>query len=779
MTFLMTPNAPHRVGVDRTRLDIDPVRWPDVAVVPAARVRAFAARALVQWIVRDLPLRIALRDGRVLGAGKPSDPLLRVHRPEAFYRRVGAYGLVGFGESYMAGDWDADDLTSVLEVFAHRLSVLVPPALQRLRRAATLRPPSSDRPARGNSRNNVARHYDLSNELFATFLDPTMTYSSALFPEEPATGVLPDHASLVDAQRRKIDRLLDLTGVRAGSRVLEIGTGWGELALRAAERGADVTSITLSEQQRDLALRRIHDAGVADLVRVELCDYRDVQGSYDAVLSVEMIEAVGLRVLADVFQRARRPPPTGRESRLAGHHHAARPDAGDAGHLHLDPEIHLPWRLSSFGQRDRADGRRAHLLTRHRSMSRSAHTTQRRCACGGRRSRVTRRGSTGWASMPSFAGCGRSTWLIRRRVSVPDISTCNRSSWKQRAGDAMTTVRTPPPALAQPAGSPRPWTRCAGKRSVVHCRYACGHGTVRRPDRTTLRRWCCAHRRRCAGCSGIPVSWAWPRHTSPATWTSRAISRRDSVASGVRSGRGTSSRGGRKARQWPGLVKAAARIGALGLPPAAPQSQARLPVGCTACAGTAQRSAITTTSAMTFTRCSWIRRWRTPADTTVRTSDRLARNRAARQTRPRGDQAGCSVRQPAPGHRLRLGVAVAASRRALRGARHRGHALSGAAGLRSGHGSRSATSNRLVEVRLQDYREVAGRRLRQRLVASRWASTSARTTIRPSRGSSPTSCVRRAGRSSSRCRGAAGPAAAHSSNRSSRPTCTCGRSARP
>jgi cyclopropane-fatty-acyl-phospholipid synthase len=139
----------------------------------------------------------------------------------------------------------------------------------------------------------VARHYDLSNDLFATFLDPTMTYSSALFPQPLDAGLVPDHGSLFDAQRRKIDRLLDLTGVQSGSRVLEIGTGWGELALRAAERGADVTSITLSEQQRDLALRRIQAAGVADRVRVELCDYRDVQGSYDAILSVEMIEAVG------------------------------------------------------------------------------------------------------------------------------------------------------------------------------------------------------------------------------------------------------------------------------------------------------------------------------------------------------------------------------------------------------------------------------------------------------------------------------------------------------
>ncbi|PRH81016.1 hypothetical protein C6N75_01075, partial [Streptomyces solincola] len=132
------------------------------------------------------------------------------------------------------------------------------------------------------------RHYDLSNELFEEFLDPTMTYSSAVFGSLPARP-----EELPAAQTRKIDRLLDLAGVGEGTRLLEIGTGWGELALRAAARGAHVTTITLSTEQRDLALRRIADAGHADRVDVRLCDYREVEGAYDAVVSVEMIEAVG------------------------------------------------------------------------------------------------------------------------------------------------------------------------------------------------------------------------------------------------------------------------------------------------------------------------------------------------------------------------------------------------------------------------------------------------------------------------------------------------------
>src|SRR5262249_54940323 len=108
-------------------------------------------------------------------------------------------------------------------------------------------------------------------------------------------------ADMADAQRRKIDRLLDSAHVGPGSRVLEIGTGWGELCIRAAQRGAHVRSVTLSAEQQRLALSRVEEAGLSDLVEIDLCDYRDVEGSYDAVLSVEMIEAVGLRFWPTYF----------------------------------------------------------------------------------------------------------------------------------------------------------------------------------------------------------------------------------------------------------------------------------------------------------------------------------------------------------------------------------------------------------------------------------------------------------------------------------------------
>jgi cyclopropane-fatty-acyl-phospholipid synthase len=197
----------------------------------------------------------------------------------------------------MAGDWTSNDLPALLTEFASSVDVLIPPALQRLRPLAVVRHPRSMHNSPAQSRRNIAEHYDLSNALFAEFLDETMTYSSALFG-----GTHPEWRNLADGQRAKIDRLLDAAQVRAGSRVLEIGTGWGELAIRAAARGAHVHSITLSSEQLELARRRADEAGVGDRVHIELRDYRSVEGRYDAVVSVEMIEAVGYRFWPTFFQ---------------------------------------------------------------------------------------------------------------------------------------------------------------------------------------------------------------------------------------------------------------------------------------------------------------------------------------------------------------------------------------------------------------------------------------------------------------------------------------------
>lgn len=255
------------------------------AVPPCSRARAAVGRLLIRRALDRLPLQVRMGPDGTLGRGGPA---MAVYDPDAFERRIAAEGLIGFGESYLAGEWDARDPVAVLTVLAGHVTGLVPAPLQRLRGLWASRHPASERNTPDGSRTNVQRHYDLSNELFAEFLDPTMTYSSAVFGALPA-----GREQLAEAQHRKIDMLLDLVETGPGTRLLEIGTGWGELAVRAARRGAHVVTLTLSREQRELALRRIAAAGVSDRVEVRLCDYREAGGSYDAIVSVEMIEAVG------------------------------------------------------------------------------------------------------------------------------------------------------------------------------------------------------------------------------------------------------------------------------------------------------------------------------------------------------------------------------------------------------------------------------------------------------------------------------------------------------
>jgi cyclopropane-fatty-acyl-phospholipid synthase len=290
-------------------------QWPDLGEVPRgprATVSAYVARRLFEAGVRRLPVTVHL-DGRTIGGGGPE---MTVQRPEEFFARLGRDALIGFGEAYLTGAWEAPDLGAFLSVLAAEMPRLVPDGLQRLRALAVRRPPRRERSTRANSRQNIAHHYDLSNDLFEQFLDDSLSYSSAIFAGEERSlagfsqlGAPRPGGDLDDAQGRKIERLLDRTGVGLGTRVLEIGTGWGELALRAAARGALVHTITLSTEQRDLAEKRIAAAGLADRVTVQLLDYRDLVSPgatgevprYDVVLSVEMIEAVGYDFWTDYF----------------------------------------------------------------------------------------------------------------------------------------------------------------------------------------------------------------------------------------------------------------------------------------------------------------------------------------------------------------------------------------------------------------------------------------------------------------------------------------------
>jgi cyclopropane-fatty-acyl-phospholipid synthase len=258
---------------------------PPVPGGPAGLARAKAAKALLHLAAARLPIRVVAAGRDTFGAGGSGSPALTIRDEDAFYRRLGS-GTAGLAEAYMAGDWDSSDLVGLFTVLAEHVTALVPGPLQTLRRWYIPREPAAEDATVEGARRNIERHYDLSDDLFALFLDPSMTYSSALF----APG-----DTLAIAQRRKIETLLDRTGTGPGTSVLEIGTGWGELAIRAAGRGARVTTLTISPSQCAAARRRAAAARVADRVDVQLRDYREATGRYDVILSVEMIEAVGER----------------------------------------------------------------------------------------------------------------------------------------------------------------------------------------------------------------------------------------------------------------------------------------------------------------------------------------------------------------------------------------------------------------------------------------------------------------------------------------------------
>jgi cyclopropane-fatty-acyl-phospholipid synthase len=259
---------------------------------PRTPVRALIAAGLFDRAVGQLGLRVTGPGDRVRCAGPEGAPAMHIRHDE-FFHRLAAGGKIGFGEAYMAGDWEADDLAGVLTAFAARLDRLVPPPFQHLRRLFEPRLPAAERNTVDGAAVNIRRHYDLSNEMFELFLDPSMTYSCAIF--EPGD-------TLQAAQTRKYEAICRMLDLGADDHLLEIGTGWGQMAAHAAlTRGCRVTSATVSENQRRWALRRIEAAGVADRVQVVLRDYRDLDGTYDKLASIEMLEAVGEEYWPDYF----------------------------------------------------------------------------------------------------------------------------------------------------------------------------------------------------------------------------------------------------------------------------------------------------------------------------------------------------------------------------------------------------------------------------------------------------------------------------------------------
>jgi cyclopropane-fatty-acyl-phospholipid synthase len=241
-------------------------------------------------------LTMTLPDGTVRVFGDPGSPVrasLRVVRAD-FFKRVLMWGDVGFGEAYQSGDFETDDLTALIRLFIENGEAMeventrwalwgkVRNRLRHLMNKNTV----------GGSRRNIYAHYDLGNEFFGLFLDPTMMYSCARFE---------DGDTLESAQLRKVNGILDKARVKAGDHILEIGSGWGTLSAEAVKRGARVTTLTISKRQFEHCRARFEREGIADRAEVRFCDYRVAQGAYDKIVSIEMIEAVGHEFLGTFF----------------------------------------------------------------------------------------------------------------------------------------------------------------------------------------------------------------------------------------------------------------------------------------------------------------------------------------------------------------------------------------------------------------------------------------------------------------------------------------------
>ncbi len=268
---------------------------PSVALAPPGALDAFLRRRLLDQLA---PLRegsLLVRDafGEQL-LGQPGGDLhatVTIEDP-AFYRKVAAQGSVGAGESYIDGDWRCDDLVALVQLLVRNRDLL--DGMERgparvggwlLRGWNRLR-----RNSRAGSRRNIAAHYDLGNDFFSLFLSPDLMYSSALFAN--------DQETLEAASERKLDRICQQLLLQPGDRVVEIGTGWGGFALHAAQHyGCHVTTTTISAEQHALAQQRVREAGLQDRITLLTQDYRDLQGPFDKLVSIEMIEAVGAEFL--------------------------------------------------------------------------------------------------------------------------------------------------------------------------------------------------------------------------------------------------------------------------------------------------------------------------------------------------------------------------------------------------------------------------------------------------------------------------------------------------
>ncbi len=281
--------------------DLPSMQLPSAAETPAMPRGARLLFALLQRLSAGR-LDVTTPDGRMhVFAGRAPGPQahLRIHDWGACAAVLRA-GDIGFAESYKAGHWDTADLAALLTLAATNHGALDRAiygrwwgwVLYRLRHLLRAN-------SRGQAKRNIHAHYDLGNDFYGLWLDPGMTYSAALFDGQP-------ELTLEQAQQRKYERIVRRLGLKPGARVLEIGCGWGGFAEYAAgTHGVEVHGITLSARQLDWARERIARAGLADRVTFELRDYRDVSGQFDAIVSIEMFEAVGERYWPSYFRTLR------------------------------------------------------------------------------------------------------------------------------------------------------------------------------------------------------------------------------------------------------------------------------------------------------------------------------------------------------------------------------------------------------------------------------------------------------------------------------------------
>lgn len=219
-------------------------------------------------------------------------------RNPSFYSSVAFSGSVGAGESYFLGDWDCDNLTTLVQLLLINRSVVddMDSGLSKITAPLNQIYHWLNRNSRRGSKRNISAHYDIGNDLFSLMLDNSMMYSSAIFADSSS--------SLEQASYNKLDTICKKLELTADDHLLEIGTGWGGMAIHAAKHyGCMVTTTTISEQQYEYTLQRIKDEGLENRITLLLKDYRDLQGSYDKLVSIEMIEAVGLNNLNTYFSK--------------------------------------------------------------------------------------------------------------------------------------------------------------------------------------------------------------------------------------------------------------------------------------------------------------------------------------------------------------------------------------------------------------------------------------------------------------------------------------------